>query len=946
MAKFTVNTHKAYLNNEIIIKAEGKITLVDIITGEKYEFRDELKTFLSAGKHILKSGDYEEEINIEDAIKLGGSDVKNAFVFDHNPWVFVTTKDRLYITNVETNEEKVEFNITPDEIMSLPAYVYKQPNEYFRFKTHKDEAIYNVLTGKIIYQFTNHIFSNGHLVISKKEDCIEVYDFRIGKTIVCIDGQQYSIGEKFYFVKEKQLYAMDFDTSSINKISYVGEVKDSDMLLGNHLLKLIYDFSHKKTYIYFSLGNGECENTMFRTEIKLPYYIESWNGEPTLHFKQAKEILEEFNEECSKIRRPLFKDIYNVCLGIRINNEIITIKTGKSQIKLYGEIVSYPATKFTVPFLIEGVEGKTIDFSEYVIKTPKDVKETPVSEKCCVKYTLDVNERIIGDSESGNLIITRNGEKLFLRNKINKRKCRILQNTFDISNYSDAYFTGDGKNVFLRCKNSDTQLFGFENLTTIPFEINGFTLARNEGYNSYKPEVSFSDGRKPVWRDPITLGPIPENEMSSHVFKSPDGKYIAETQMKIVLQNRLTKSEMSMDEVNELMSKYNWDSNTSEKKKEIIIGLRKKLVAQSKKNDLFGKVIEMFSCRCSDITDEKNKIENVINRYINEECDFASLIIDRLGYVCYRKKGEKTVEKSILIGRNVYYLNYISFSYDSKYLSFAAKLKKDDFRFSEEGVFEIFDLEEGKIVKRIERFDNHRLWAVWMTMFSKTGDVAFYDSSANAYLVHKSDNYNRIEEAPGKSLLCFSPSGKYIACSDQNYITYAHRPNGNWGHQPSGNVYIHTVENFGKTLEQYNDLGDGVSGVSTRARSVSSAAFSQDETKLLVVGNDGVVVVRNLKNTTHETTNTVQHKWRLVGEVEKLKNEEILKTTAVIFKSKYNDGQLVARVTVGKHYADFIVDPLCKLMEGDYIDPKTIKVYTLTNGEKKITRLWGKVLQK
>ena len=39
MAKFTVNTHKAYLNNEIIIKAEGKITLVDIITGEKYEFR-------------------------------------------------------------------------------------------------------------------------------------------------------------------------------------------------------------------------------------------------------------------------------------------------------------------------------------------------------------------------------------------------------------------------------------------------------------------------------------------------------------------------------------------------------------------------------------------------------------------------------------------------------------------------------------------------------------------------------------------------------------------------------------------------------------------------------------------------------------------------------------------------------------------------------------------
>lgn len=137
-----------------------------------------------------------------------------------------------------------------------------------------------------------------------------------------------------------------------------------------------------------------------------------------------------------------------------------------------------------------------------------------------------------------------------------------------------------------------------------------------------------------------------------------------------------------------------------------------------------------------------------------------------------------------------------------------------------------------------------------MTIFSKNGDVAFYDSCANAYLKHKVDNYNHTEEAPGKSLLCFSPSGKFIACSDQNYIDYTHHPNGYWGHQPSGNVFIHSVENFSECLEQYNDLGDGIFGVATRAGNVSSASFSQDETKLLVVGNDGVVVIRNLKKTT------------------------------------------------------------------------------------------------
>ena len=102
--------------------------------------------------------------------------------------------------------------------------------------------------------------------------------------------------------------------------------------------------------------------------------------------------------------------------------------------------------------------------------------------------------------------------------------------------------------------------------------------------------------------------------------------------------------------------------------------------------------------------------------------------------------------------------------------------------------------------------------------------------------------------------MCFSPSGKYIACSDQKYIDYTHHPNENWGHQPSGNVFIYSVNDFKNYIEQYNDLGDGIEGVASeikksRAGNVASVAFSQDETKLLVVGSDGVVVVRNLKST-------------------------------------------------------------------------------------------------
>lgn len=111
MATFTVNTHHAYLNNKIVIETKDWITIEDISTGLKYQFKKVLVIKLSAGLHILKSDDHEEEIVIEDAIKLGGSKIKYAFVFDDTPWTFVTTKDRLYITNVETHEEKIEYNI-------------------------------------------------------------------------------------------------------------------------------------------------------------------------------------------------------------------------------------------------------------------------------------------------------------------------------------------------------------------------------------------------------------------------------------------------------------------------------------------------------------------------------------------------------------------------------------------------------------------------------------------------------------------------------------------------------------------------------------------------------------------------------------------------------------------------------------------------------------------
>lgn len=248
-------------------------------------------------------------------------------------------------------------------------YAAGKTNEYFLVKTQNDYTIYNALTGKIVLQFTNHIFSNEHLVIFKQEDGIEVYDFRTNKTIVHFEGQ-YSFGKKFYFVKNGMLHGLNLTSSYINTIPYVGKVNDSDMLLNNYLLRLDGDYSCKKVYTFLGLGNGENEKFMSKTELIFPYYIESWKGEITPNFSLVKEEFHRFNKECNKLHLS-YPNVYNMCLGIKITNENIRWEKGKKMLILHGEIITYPylATNISIPFMVEGIVKGTIDFANCIIKS-------------------------------------------------------------------------------------------------------------------------------------------------------------------------------------------------------------------------------------------------------------------------------------------------------------------------------------------------------------------------------------------------------------------------------------------------------------------------------------------------------------------------------------------------------------------------------------------------
>lgn len=870
MAKFSVNTHHAYLNNDIVLYSDEPVQVVDDQTGVLFNISKQTTIHLAAGKHILSSEDHDEEIIIEDAIKLGGGRIKNAFVFDDNPWCFVTTKDRLYIYNRESKEERVEYNITPDDIMCVECLEKDSPSTFFVFKTKEDFSIFDVETGRILYRFSGHIYSNGHLVIYKTGENVFVYNFLKQKCLL-ETSSQFSISNKFfYFVKNLELYSLSLSNDNIIRVDVGNIYNEMYILTPNCFIKLLNRNNKEslKKYRIYSLNNEEKEIKI--NDLILPYYISTWEGVHCKHFKELEKNYYSFYSsnqklfESNSIEEPQLFSV-DITQYIEKNEKGIIISGRVCIIPKNWRFKSVANVSFVVKskeFDIHFNNAKYLD--NISSDSSDDKKKTDEKNNQNDNVELDLNEIQLGKSLSKYFIITKKNEKIYLRNLIDGSKEEILVKYFDPSIYSNAYFSSDGKSVVLQISKTEAKLLGFDDFNLNPFEVDGFTVARNEGFNGYKPEITILDGRIPVWRDPITLETVSSDNMSKHIFMSPDKKYVAEINKKTIIFNRLTKKETTEEERTELRNKYNWGNEIEECEKIKKIELRKQLVNSSNKEVLFGKIIEQYTKNANLIEKETEErintiINNEIERYINKESNFVALFLDRLSYVCYRENKENSESKEILIGRSVYFLNFVSFSYDSKFLSFAAKMNTDEFRHSQDGVFVIYDIEKDKIVKRIERYNDEQLWAVWMTMFSKKGDVAFYDSKADAFLVSGKSDYKQTERASGKSLLCFSPSGKYIAFSDQKYIDYTHHPNENWGHQPSGNIFIHATDDFDTCLEHYNDFGEGIEGVAWCAGDVASAAFSQDEKRLLAVGKDGVVVIRNLKHTDTEIKDDIEY---------------------------------------------------------------------------------------
>jgi len=176
-----------------------------------------------------------------------------------------------------------------------------------------------------------------------------------------------------------------------------------------------------------------------------------------------------------------------------------------------------------------------------------------------------------------------------------------------------------------------------------------------------------------------------------------------------------------------------------------------------------------------------------------------------------------------------------------------------------------FDEKESSLEILDTYLSRYPRYASWVCGISKTGFFATYDSTPDTYIINVAENlfenktteielrqniyksktniyhtYNKWNEIKGKNFLCFSPTGKFLALSEQGYEPLTL---GGYGHQESGAVHIANT-NSGKLICSFNDHGSHL--VNPKIKDTIFVSFSEDEKRLMSMSKDGVVIVRDL----------------------------------------------------------------------------------------------------
>ncbi|MCR5714828.1 MAG: hypothetical protein K6F98_07895 [Bacteroidales bacterium] len=436
---------------------------------------------------------------------------------------------------------------------------------------------------------------------------------------------------------------------------------------------------------------------------------------------------------------------------------------------------------------------------------------------------------------------------------------QILKKEFDSSFYKNVLFAGDGEYIVYSdsegsyyCQNLSTgEVFGFENERFL------------QHVNGYRSEIRFVGNGAALPRviDPVTGQFLDVSDMADYKFSSPDGKFSVEKPgLDNCAEDGVGYVEYINMETDEIIPKQDYlklaqiynlperctASKDLTRKRIEFMKLHSERYAAAVNREIAD--VSRWSGICVSASDilqydsmsEGNKKDAIDYFAMFKDTDnFLRVVIETNEYILVRNRISNETLK-IDIGRPLWFLNYISFSYDSRYIAIVGRYPdntSDDNGYSMGGLFYLYDMQDKFEVARSTGTN-----AVWVSAFTKEGCVAYYDSTPITFFKRTPGSPDL--EIRDRNFLTFSPSGKLFALSNQGYVRIDSIDSRPWGHQPCTNVYLRKTDNPEKEIAQYNDHGAQIENANTKT--VCMVAFSRDDKKMLSVSDDGVVVVRNL----------------------------------------------------------------------------------------------------
>lgn len=410
----------------------------------------------------------------------------------------------------------------------------------------------------------------------------------------------------------------------------------------------------------------------------------------------------------------------------------------------------------------------------------------------------------------------------------------ILEDVYDTSTFRDVILSEDGKSILYKDKNCTHMM----NVVSGEDEVFD-NLSYVKHTNGIRTTFVADTALQPRIVDPISKQIIDHRLMSQYKFISPNGDLYADTRLSEYTEylNKVTGDVLTSQEYRLLREKYSYPIFAERTCPEYleITELRKALILEYYNhfeqnyprlihNDNTGRRWEKI------LLDEDNSFGTDF---------FLSRLFQARGVAIIRKVSDDSVVAKVALGEPLDFLNYVSFSYDSRYVSIVG--------YRSSGTFVLYDIESQETVvhKTTQR-------AVWSTAFSITGAVTAYTSNPNTFFINNFRDEDTLvdDTLGGYNFLSFSPDGQYFAVSHQGYISKYDR-DGNvrpgWGHQASSIVNIRKSCDINDTIIEFNDLSDQGVADSFIRETVASVSFSNSNTKLMMVGRDGIVIIRNLK---------------------------------------------------------------------------------------------------